>query len=62
MRRYELSVYQTIEESYTVEAESFEEACDEAEELFRQDHDIDSWMGDYGHILLTEEEIDDEDS
>lgn len=60
MKRYNLSVYQNIEEAYEVEAESFEEACDKAEDLFRDEFGIDAWMGDYGHILHYEEDLEDE--
>ncbi len=60
-RRYEITVAQTVEEVYEVEADSYEEACNEAEELFRDEFGIDSWMGDYTCLLHSEEEIEDYD-
>lgn len=57
-KRYEITVYQTVEENYEVEADSYEDACNKAEDEFRSEFPMDSWMGDYGHILVSEEDYD----
>lgn len=62
MRLYSITVAQTIEEVFDdIEAESYQDACELAEERFRNEYGIDAWMGDYTHILHTEEDIDDDD-
>ena len=61
MRRYHITVIQHIEEDFDdIEAESYDEACDIAEERFRDEYDIGSWMGDYTCMLHSEEDIEDE--
>lgn len=60
-KRYHIAVIQHVEEDFYVDADTYEEACEQAEQQFRDEFDIPSFYGDYTTEHLGEEEIEDED-